>query len=185
MKNLLAHPATRIAVLVLAAVVLIAAVLVVLNRDEEGDDGEVAPLVEIPEDATPEERARAHLDTAEDGTHQGRLITIDATTVTFRLVRVLTGAEAAEAARAAGALQEGQSLPGDTYVQDLGETRTLPLAEDATIQIQQCADACQEVATTVDALVSGEAQPNGGATPVFTYTVSGGTVVSLTEMIVP
>lgn len=184
MKNVLAHPATRIAALVLGVVVLIAAVLVVVNRSDE-EEGVTAPPVEIPEDATPEERARAHLDTVDDGSHQGRLITIDAATVTFRFVRVLSGAEAAEAARAAGALAEGESLPGDTYVQDLAETRTLPLAEDVSIQIQQCADGCQEVGTTVDALVSGEAVPNGGDTAVFEYTVSGGTVVSLKEIVVP
>lgn len=181
MKNVLAHPATRIAVLALGAVVLIAAVLVLVTSGEE-EESVTPPRRNIPEDATPEERARAHLDTVDDGTHQGRLITIDPATVTFRFVRVLSGEEAAEAARAAGALAPGENLPRDTYAQDLGETRTFPIADDATIQIQQCAGGCQQVDTTLDALVSGEVEPDGGDNAVFTYTVSGGEVVSMTEI---
>lgn len=181
MDNVLARPAVRIAALVVALIVLVVGILVVVNRGEEEDPVERVIL----DDRAPEERARSHLDTLPDGEHQGRLITIDATTVTFRLVRVLRGQEAVEAAQADGRQLEANPLPEDTYVQDLAETRTLALAEDVAIQIQQCANGCQEVPATLDALVAGEAAPQGGPTNVFVFTVGDGTVVSMNEVVVP
>lgn len=174
MDNVLARPAVRIAALVVALIVLVVGILVVVNRGEEEDPVERVIL----DDRAPEERARSHLDTLPDGEHQGRLITIDATTVTFRLVRVLRGQEAVEAAQADGRQLEANPLPEDTYVQDLAETRTLALAEDVAIQIQGGP-------ATLDALVAGEAAPQGGPTNVFVFTVGDGTVVSMNEVVVP
>lgn len=180
MNNVFARPAVRIAALVVAVALLIAGILVVVNQ---GDDDQVERV--ILDDRTPEERAREHLDTLPDTEHQGRLITVDAATVTFRLVRVLRGPEAVEAAQADGRQLDHNPLPDDTYVQDQRETRTLPIAEDVAIQVQQCADGCQEVATTLDALVAGEAAPHGGDTNVFVFTVRDGTVVAMNEVVVP
>lgn len=177
-----------IALVVAVLALLVIGVVVVLTQGDDGDAGNAGPPLapaEEREQMTPEERARALLDTQPDGEHQGRLITIDENTVTLRQVEVLRGPAAVDAAREAGALAEGQSLPGDVYVRDTFETVTLPLADTATVRIQSCANGCQEADTSVQALASGEAAPNGGGENVFVYRVAGGEVVSLVELLLP
>jgi hypothetical protein len=120
-----------------------------------------------------------------DGDHQGRLVTIDAVTVTFDLVRVLSGDEAVAEARADGVEVEGDSLPNDVYVDDLETRVTVPVAGDGGFQIIDCTDACVPVGTTLDALVDGSATPFGGPNAPFDFTLDGGTVVSLVEIYLP
>lgn len=173
----------RIVGLIAVGILLVIGVAVVLTQGDGDDDDRVTvPPVEEREQMTPDERAAALLDSMPDGEHQGRLITIDASTVTFRLVEVLRGDAAVEAAREAGALGPDESLPGDAYARDTFETLTLPLADEREITIQVCTPDCQEVPTTVEALATGEAVPGGQGENVFVFRVSGGEVVSLTEL---
>lgn len=172
----------RIVGLVVVGILLVIGISVVLIQGRDGNDTRVTvPPIEEREQLEPEERARALLDSLPDGEHQGRLITIDQATATFRLVEVLRGEAAVEAAREAGALPEGESLPGDTYARDTFETLTLPLAEEPEIIIQVCTPGCAEVPTTVEALTAGDAVPDGGGENVFVFRISGGDVVSLIE----
>lgn len=177
----------RIIALVVVAGLLITGIAVLLTRgngEESPAAPELAPRDER-EQMTPEERARALLDSMPDGSHQGRLITVDPATITFRLVEVFAGGAADAAAREDGALPEGATLPSGQYVRDSFQTVTLPHAGDPSIRIQVCTPGCAEVETTVDSLVSGAAVPNGGPLNVFTFTITGGDVVSLTEVLLP
>lgn len=172
----------RIVGLVVVGILLVIGVTVVLTQGDDDDDRVTVPPIEEREALEPDERARALLDSLPDGEHQGRLLTIDEATVTFRLVEVLRGDAAVEAAREAGALAPDESLPGDAYARDTFETLTLPLAEEREITIQVCTPGCQEVPTTVEALATGEAVPAGAGENVFVFRISGGDVVSLTEL---
>lgn len=174
----------RIVGLIAVGILLVIGVAVVLTQGGGDDDDArvTVPPVEEREQLTPEERAEALLDAMPDGEHQGRLITIDASTVTFRLVEVLRGDPAVEAAREQGALGPDESLPGDTFARDTFETVTLPLVDEPEITIQVCTPDCQEVPTTVEALATGEAVPGGQGENVFVFRVSQGEVSSLTEL---
>lgn len=172
----------RIVGLIAVGILLVIGVAVVLTQGDDDDDRVTVAPIEEREALEPDDRARALLDSIDGGEHQGRLITIDESTVTFRLVEVLRGDAAVEAAREAGALQEGESLPGDAYARDTFETVTLPLADEPDITIQVCTPGCEEVPTTVEALATGEAVPDGQGENVFIFRVSGGDVVSLTEL---
>lgn len=175
----------RIIVAVLVVVVLLAGIVVAITRGGIGGDEGPTRVPYEPDDRTPEERARSHLDTLPDGEHQGRLVTIDPLTVTFRLVRILSGPEAVEAAIADGRIPEGGSLPNDFYIDDTFQTVTLPIAGDAAIVIFDCANGCQEVPTTLQALVAGEVAPQGGAESYFTFRMAGETVVAMSEVYLP
>ncbi|MEX0659492.1 MAG: hypothetical protein WD080_10200 [Egibacteraceae bacterium] len=172
----------RIVGLIAVGILLVIGVAVVLTQGDGEDDRVTVPPVEEREQMTPEERAAALLDSMPDGEHQGRLLTIDASTVTFRLVEVLRGDAAVEAAREQGALAPDGSLPGDAYARDTFETVTLPLADEPAITIQVCTPGCQEVPTTGEALATGEAVPGGQGENVFVFRVSQGKVASLTEL---
>ncbi|HVM00142.1 MAG TPA: hypothetical protein VM324_12695 [Egibacteraceae bacterium] len=156
----------RIVVSVLLVVVLLTGVAVLVTRagGPGNDEPERVPFVQ--DDRPPEERARAHLDQLPDGEHQGRFIAVDPLTVTFRLVRILP----------AGA-PEGP-------VEDTFQTVTLPIAPDAGIVIFNCANGCQEVPTTLEALVAGEVAPHGQGEAYFVFRLAGGTVVAMSEVIV-
>lgn len=176
----------KLRIIALAVVVglLIAGVAVVLTWGDD-DAPAVAPSVPTDEERrqmTPEERGRAHLDELADGDHHGRLLTIDAATVTFRIVEVLRGSAAVDAAREEGQLAEGESLPGDIYARDTFQTLTLPVAGDGGFRILSCPNGCELVGTTLDALVAGEAVPHGSPNAIFRFTVAGGTVVSMEEI---
>lgn len=184
--NFLTGRVSRVLIGLLALAVLVAGVVFALTRGGEAEQEQVGPSRDEQEERTPEERARAHLDTIPDGDHQGRLITIDPATVTFRRVRILTGEAAVNAAREDGRIGEGETLPGDVYVQDTFETVTFPIDSDARIVLlESCPDPCQEVETTLDALVAGRAVPAGGDEAYFVFTLRGGTVVAMAEAYVP
>jgi hypothetical protein len=121
-----------------------------------------------------------------DGRHQGRLVAIDARTVTVDLIEVLSGDAAVAAAKAAGVpLDDDGTLPNDVFVKDLGRRVTVPVAGDGGFQIYDCSSGCQLVGTTLAALSGGTATPYGGATAPFTLRVDHGMVVSLVEIYLP
>lgn len=164
-----------ITLLVVLALLVVGVVIVVTSGEEVAAPS--GPTNEERANMTPEERARAHLDTLPDGDHQGRLLTIDAHTVTFRRVEVLRGSAAVSAAE-----EQGQTIEGDVYVRDTFQTVTLPVADDGTFRILDCANGCELAPTTLEALVSGEHVPAGGDNAVFRFTMANGTVVALEEI---
>lgn len=176
----------RIIALVVVLGLLIAGVVVIVTQDD-GEDTVDAPNLTEGERAnlSPEERARALLDSLPDGTHQGRLLTTDPATVTFRLVEVLRGSAAVSAAREDGQLAEGESLPGEIYVRDTFQTVTLPIADDPQVRIEVCTEACEIVDTTHDAVITGEAVPDGTPNAVFDFRIAGGSVVFLEQIPLP
>jgi hypothetical protein len=120
-----------------------------------------------------------------DGTYDARLVRIDRAAVTLDLVRILSGQEAIDAAKADGHPLEDGALPNDVYVVDLGTRVTVPVAGDGGFQIYDCEAGCQLIGTTLDALASGTAVPYGGAHAHVTVRVDHGQVVSLVEVYLP
>jgi hypothetical protein len=121
-----------------------------------------------------------------DGRHQGRLVAIDARTVTVDLIQVLSGDAAIAAAKAAGVpLDDDGTLPNDVFVKDLGRRVVVPVAGDGGFQIYDCSGGCKLVGTTLAALSGGKATPYGGANAPFDLRVDHGEVVSLVEIYLP
>jgi hypothetical protein len=120
-----------------------------------------------------------------DGRHQGRLVAIDARTVTVDLIQVLSGDAAIAAAKAAGVALDDGTLPNDVFVKDLGRRVVVPVAGDGGFQIYDCSGGCKLVGTTLAALSGGKATPYGGANAPFDLRVDHGEVVSLVEIYLP
>jgi hypothetical protein len=119
-----------------------------------------------------------------DGAHQGWLVDIGQDTVTLELARLLSGEEALAAAEADGEDVEG-GLPNDFYVDDLDEQVTLSLAEDVSVQVIDCTEACVPVDVAVDDLIDGTVAPYNGDRALVEVAVEEGTVRTLTELYLP
>jgi hypothetical protein len=119
-----------------------------------------------------------------DGIHQGWLVSVDQDTVTLELAQLLSGEEALAAAEADGQDVEG-GLPNDFYVDDLGEQVTLTLAEEVSVQVIDCTEACVPVDVALDDLVDGTVTPYNGDRALVEVAVEEGTVRTLTELYLP
>ena len=121
---------------------------------DEGDAPTTTSTIASPPIATPTEGTA---NTTSDATGAGRTVAYvsdvavegEAVMVTIDFARMLTGREAEQAARAAGDLGVGETLPNDFYISNTDPTTTrLAVASHAELEIQACFDgrACPTLA---------------------------------------
>jgi hypothetical protein len=119
-----------------------------------------------------------------DGIHQGWLVSVDQDTITLELARFLSGEEALAAAEADGEDVDG-GLPNDFYVDDLDEQVAIAIAEEVSVQLIDCTEACLPVDVALDDLIEGTVAPYNGDRALVEVAVEEGTVRTLTELYLP
>lgn len=134
----------------------------------------------------------------EDGRHFAYVKSVDASsapTLSVDVADFLIGDEANRAAVAAGAIEEGESVPNDYFVRNEDEaTVTVPVAADVRVTHIQCAPTCREkIPGRFDAFAasfreggSGSlADEYRGAESQYWITVADGEVTAIDEQYLP
>lgn len=116
-----------------------------------------------------------------------------AATLAFDEAAFLTGEEAQQAAEKDGAVEPGEAVPNDYYIQNPDKaTTTYPIANDARITAKRCPP-CRhgkpgELGPFLASFMNGRqtyAQPYRGKYALYWLTVADGRVVAIDEQYIP
>lgn len=122
-----------------------------------------------------------------EGTSQARLMSASQDgTLLLDPLEVLSGEEAVRAARAAGEIVEGESLPNDVYLHD-PDDRTVEMATTpaATVWLYDCWSTCDLAEVPLVDVLANRITYYGGTTPVIEVTVDDGVVTHISEIYLP
>ncbi len=115
----------------------------------------------------------------------GRVVRADRDGPAVEIVEssIVTGPDATDAARAAGAIGPDETWDQDFFVVE-GGTRWIDVDPSATVAVYDCTQACEHVAGTVEHVLTGA--PSGGAGALWTFVVGAdGRATSVEELYLP
>ncbi len=115
----------------------------------------------------------------------GRVVRVDRDGPSVEIVEssIVTGTDATDAARAAGAIGPDEEWDQDFFVVE-GGTRWIDLDLSATIAVYDCTQACEHVAGTLEHVLAGA--PYGGADALWNFVVGvDGRATSVEELYLP
>lgn len=114
----------------------------------------------------------------------GRVVRVDRDGPSVEVVEstILTGTEATEAARDAGAIGPDEEWTEDHFVME-GQTRWVDIDPTAVIGVYDCTQACEHVEGTLEHVLSGA--PHGGTDAVWAFVMEDGRATSVEELYLP
>lgn len=114
----------------------------------------------------------------------GRVVRVDRDGPSVEIVEssIVTGTDATDAARAAGAIGPDEEWMEDFFVWE-GGTRWVDIHPEATVGVYDCTQACEHVEGTLEHVLSGA--PYGGANALWNFVVEDGRATSVEEIYTP
>lgn len=153
------------------------------DADPAADPGEPVstPVHDLPGEIRPADGVEAPVEQVVTG----RVVRVDRDGPSVEIVEssIVTGTEATDAARAAGAIGPDEEWTEEFFVRE-GGTRWVDIDPEATVAVYDCTQACEHVAGTLEHVLAGA--PYGGPDALWTFVLGAdGRASSVEELYTP
>lgn len=153
-----------------------------VGDDPDANPGQSAstPVHDLPGEIQPAEGVEAPVEEV----LTGRVVRVDRDAPSVEIVEssIVTGTDATDAARAAGAIGPDEEWTEEFFVWE-GETRWVDIDPEATVGVYDCTQGCEHVEGTLEHVLSGA--PYGGAGALWNFVVEDGRATSVEEIYTP
>ena len=136
------------------------------------------------DDAAADTRPADGVEAPAEGVVTGRVVAVDRDGPSVEIVEssIVNGADATDAARAAGVIGPDEEWTEEFFVAEAG-TRWVDIDPAAVIAVYDCTQACEHVEGTIEHVLTGA--PYGGTSALWSFVIEDGRATSVEELYTP